>query len=177
MASEYLRHVYLCIVSTNLYHDTSFVWLDFLRPINNLSVKQGRVFLDKCVLLKDHNAVTPVRLEPTALRSRVKHSTTEPLRSHHDTSNAYEMHSLANNEYPVDMPQNVAFHQCGISSGSTLFAKTNLIFRKSKTILGSYSLLYTMDLARQDARTHRFVWAFSCHIMRSVPLSNIQLVY
>ena len=29
---------------------------------------------DKCVLLKDHNAVTPVRLEPAALRSRVKHS-------------------------------------------------------------------------------------------------------
>ena len=28
---------------------------------------------DKCVLLKDHNAVTPVRLEPVALRSRVKH--------------------------------------------------------------------------------------------------------
>ena len=37
--------------------------------------------LDNCVLLKDHNAVTPVRLEPAALRSRVKHSTTEPLRS------------------------------------------------------------------------------------------------
>ena len=37
--------------------------------------------LDKCVLLKDHNAVTPLRLEPTALRSRVKHSTTEPLHS------------------------------------------------------------------------------------------------
>ena len=33
-------------------------------------------------MLKDHNAVTPVRLEPAALRSRVKHSTTEPLRSH-----------------------------------------------------------------------------------------------
>ena len=30
-------------------------------------------------MLKDHNAVTPVRLEPAALRSRVKHSTTEPL--------------------------------------------------------------------------------------------------
>ena len=28
-----------------------------------------------------HNAVTPVRLEPAALRSRVKRSTTEPLRS------------------------------------------------------------------------------------------------
>ena len=37
---------------------------------------------DKCVLLKYHNAVTPVRLEPAALQSRVKHSTTEPLRSH-----------------------------------------------------------------------------------------------
>ena len=36
---------------------------------------------DKCVLLKDHNAVTPVRLKPAAPRSRVKHSTTEPLRS------------------------------------------------------------------------------------------------
>ena len=30
---------------------------------------------DKCVLLKDHNTVTPVRLEPTASRSRVKHYT------------------------------------------------------------------------------------------------------
>ena len=29
---------------------------------------------DKCVLLKDHNAVTQVRLEPAASRSRVKHS-------------------------------------------------------------------------------------------------------
>ena len=36
---------------------------------------------DKCVLLKDHNAVARVRLEPAAPRSRVKHSTTEPLRS------------------------------------------------------------------------------------------------
>ena len=36
--------------------------------------------LDKCVLLKDHNAVTPVRLELAALWSWVKHSTTELLR-------------------------------------------------------------------------------------------------
>ena len=36
---------------------------------------------DKCVLLKNHNAVTPVRHEPAASRSRVKHSTTEPLSS------------------------------------------------------------------------------------------------
>ena len=37
--------------------------------------------LDKCILLKDLRAVTPVRLEPAAPRSRVKHSTAEPLRS------------------------------------------------------------------------------------------------
>ena len=33
------------------------------------------------VLAQGHNAVTLVRLKPTAPRSRVKHSTTEPLRS------------------------------------------------------------------------------------------------
>ena len=33
------------------------------------------------ILAKGYNAVTPVRLEPAALRSGVKHSTTEPLRS------------------------------------------------------------------------------------------------
>ena len=31
-------------------------------------------------LAQGHNAVTPMRLEPLAPRSRVKHSTTEPLR-------------------------------------------------------------------------------------------------
>ena len=36
---------------------------------------------DKCVLLKDHNAVMPVRLDSAASRSRVKHSPTEPLHS------------------------------------------------------------------------------------------------
>ena len=38
-------------------------------------------------MLKDRNAVTPVRLEPTASRSRVKHSTTEPLHSLNSGSN------------------------------------------------------------------------------------------
>ena len=35
------------------------------------------------VLAQGHNAVTPLRLEPAALRSLVKHSTTEPLPSLH----------------------------------------------------------------------------------------------
>ena len=32
-------------------------------------------------LAQGHNTVMPMRLEPAALRSRVNHSTTEPLRS------------------------------------------------------------------------------------------------
>ena len=43
--------------------------------------------LNKCVLLKDHNAVTPVRLEPAATRSRVKHATTKPLPSLQNAEN------------------------------------------------------------------------------------------
>ena len=35
-------------------------------------------------LVQGHNAVTPVRLEPTTPRSQVKHSTTEPLPSLRD---------------------------------------------------------------------------------------------
>ena len=72
---------------TDFFHIFCFVWFDSLRPINNRSVIKGQVFLGwtstklgLMFLLK--NTVTPVRLEPTALRSRVKHSTTEPLRSH-----------------------------------------------------------------------------------------------
>ena len=34
------------------------------------------------VLAQGHITVTPVRLKPAAPLSRVKHSTTEPLRSH-----------------------------------------------------------------------------------------------
>ena len=46
-------------------------------------------------MLKDHNAVTQVRLEPAAPLSRVKHSTNEPLRSHLcHVCNAHEMGSV-----------------------------------------------------------------------------------
>ena len=57
-------------------------------PVNNFSVMLGRVFLGwtstkqgLMCFVQVHNAVTLVRLDPTALRSRVKCSTTEPLRS------------------------------------------------------------------------------------------------
>ena len=48
-----------------------------------------------CVLLKDHKDVTPVRLKLAASRSRVKHSTTEPLRSQ-------EIDEMAHMKYPVE---------------------------------------------------------------------------
>ena len=64
------------VSSQALYHCTpSLPWLN------------QYLSLDKCIyaplltLLKDHNAVTLVKLEPEAPLSRVKHSTTEPLRS------------------------------------------------------------------------------------------------
>ena len=44
---------------------------------------------DKCVLLKDHNAVMQVRLEPVAPQSGVKHSITEPLRFPHGLCNGH----------------------------------------------------------------------------------------
>ena len=65
-----------------------FVWFDSLCPINNLSVIKGRVFLGwtsiklgLMFLLKDTTQWRRWGLKPAALRSRVKHSTTEPLRS------------------------------------------------------------------------------------------------
>ena len=75
-----------------------FVWFDSLRPSQQsfsyirtsflgwTSTKQGLM-----CLVQGHKAVTLVRLEPKALRSRVKHSTTEPLRSQfYHGSNHYE---------------------------------------------------------------------------------------
>ena len=57
-------------------------------PVNNLSVTSGQVFLGwnstklwLMCLAQAHNTVIPVRLKPAALRSRVKHSTTAPLRT------------------------------------------------------------------------------------------------
>ena len=61
-----------------------FVLFDLILyvPVNNFSVMVGRVFLGwtstkqgLMFLTQGHNAVTPVRLEPTTLRSPVKRST------------------------------------------------------------------------------------------------------
>ena len=65
-------------------HTVLFVRFDSLRPTNNLSVIKGRVFLGltstKLGLM--FVAVMPVRLEPGAPRSRVKHFTTDLPKAH-----------------------------------------------------------------------------------------------
>ena len=47
------------------------------------------------VLAQGHNAVTPVRLEPAALLSQVKHSTTEPLHSLYSPCNITKCNFLS----------------------------------------------------------------------------------
>ena len=42
--------------------------------------------------------MTPVRLEPVALPSRVKHSTTEPLRSHDDDDDKDDKYDKDNDD-------------------------------------------------------------------------------
>ena len=64
-----------------------FVWFDYV-PVNIFSFMSGRIFLgwtstklELMSLAHGHNAVTPLRLEPVAPLSRVKHATTESLLS------------------------------------------------------------------------------------------------
>ena len=66
-------------LSQNILGSCLFVWYDSLRPINNLSVIKGQVFwgwtstkLGLMCFDPGHKAVTPVRLKPTAPRSRVR---------------------------------------------------------------------------------------------------------
>ena len=70
-------------------------------PVNTFSVMSGRVFhgwtsnkQGLMCIAQGHNAVSPVRLEPTSPRSRVKHSTTEALRSlnHYRDHTCFYMH-------------------------------------------------------------------------------------
>ena len=77
----WVLHLLLCLFV--------FVCLILYVPVNNLSVTSGQVYLGwtstkqgLMCLAQGHNAVTQMRLKPRALRSWVKHSTTEPLRSH-----------------------------------------------------------------------------------------------
>ena len=65
-----------------------FFWFDSLRPSQHFLVMLGLVFLGRTspkqglmCLAQWHITVTPARLETAALQSRVKHSTTEHLRS------------------------------------------------------------------------------------------------
>ena len=58
--------------------------------------------------------MTPVRLEPATSRSRVKHSTTEPLHSLLLYETNYidrKAGTLANSDDPDELPHSAAIHQ------------------------------------------------------------------
>ena len=73
-------------LKSHFCHKFCLIW--FFTSVNNLSVIKGWIFLGRTstklglmCLAQGHNAVMLLRLEPPAPLSRVKHSTTEPLRS------------------------------------------------------------------------------------------------
>ena len=72
----YQQDKLFCFIWFFTYHQQSFSYKGMGLP--GLNKYQARIN----VLAQGHNMVTRVRLEPTAHLSRVKHSPTEPLRSH-----------------------------------------------------------------------------------------------
>ena len=72
-----LRNLFVCLFDLILYVPSTIFQLNR----DGSSWVEPVLSLDKCVLLKDHNAVTPVRFQPAAPQSQIKHSTTEPLYS------------------------------------------------------------------------------------------------
>ena len=77
----------LCYITKICKPQEVFVWFDSYVPSTIFQLyRHGSSWVepllskDTRVLLKDLNAVTQVRLEPAAILSPVKHSSTEPLR-------------------------------------------------------------------------------------------------
>ena len=73
------------------------------------------------VLAQGHNPVAPVRLEPAAPWSRVKHSTTEPLRSHILTEKA-----LINKFHPPRASNSKLITKLSLKSLTAEFQKCNI---------------------------------------------------
>ena len=78
LASKVCQQTLFFISLVDSFHPSqqSFNYVVTGLPGLNQYIKQGLM-----CLAQGHNTVTLVRLEPTALGSRGKHSTTEPLRS------------------------------------------------------------------------------------------------
>ena len=72
-----IRVVFVCLFDLILYVPSTIFQLNR----DGSSWVEPVLSQDKCVLLKDYNAVTPMGLKPAAPWSGVKHSTTEPLSS------------------------------------------------------------------------------------------------
>ena len=88
-----------CVLILQLW--STYVWFDSLRPSQQVfsyvgtdlpGLKQYKARINvSCVSCSSDDTVTPLRLQPAVPRSRVKHSTTEPMCSRFDqnTSNPY----------------------------------------------------------------------------------------
>ena len=101
------------------------------------------IYMHNCILLlkivlilKDHNAVTQVRLKPAVPRSRVKHSTTELLRSRRPRSDT-------------------AF--CNISCWTTPFlnALSHRLLVKSSLVLKQFTMRDGYELSNPSS-----IWVF-----------------
>ena len=77
VCSDANKFLFVCLIWFFKSHQQSFSYVRTGLPGLNQTTKLGLI-----CLAQRHNAVTPVRLEPAAPRSQVKHPTTEPLRSH-----------------------------------------------------------------------------------------------
>ena len=119
---------------------SGYVWFDSLSPINNISVIKGRVFLGwtstKLGLIFLFKYTTQWRQwgSNPAPRSRVKHSTTEPLHYLREWKTFVDQ-KLLNGYYGKQWRPRWNAASCGISSGSALFTKTKSIFRERNTLL------------------------------------------
>ena len=93
-----MHYVFACLIWFFMSHASTIFQLNRDRS----SWVEPVLSKDNCVLLKDHNAVKPVRFEPAAPGSWVKHSTTEPLPSlmHYVK---VKINVLLFSSYPVDI--------------------------------------------------------------------------
>ena len=126
-------------------------------PGNNLSVMLGQVFLGWTStkqglmrLAQRHNAVTLMRLEPVALPSRVKHSTTEPLHAHVMEQGSHRLEKYLNFE---------GFLEKSLKVKSAL---KSTIRNLSKALKGHWILRFSVGLSIVDRKKYQNVAPKCC---------------
>ena len=132
---------------------------------------------DKCVLLKDHNAVTPVRLEPAALRSQVKPSTIEPLRSNNFCCDKGDWYQLNEIVFIIELSKKYLyllfywpsiiyffFDEINVLKAINFELKLSLIYKFRR------KLIYHIHLVRC---TLHWKWAVTCDFQQYGSLTSV----